>query len=52
MMGWTCGSSGEGKKYVQILAGNPGGNQVTGKPRKCWEDINVNLWETSWQKGR
>jgi hypothetical protein len=46
-----CSSSGKGKKYVQILAGNPVGDQVTGRPRK-WEDIKVNLRETKCQKGR
>jgi hypothetical protein len=50
-MGWMCSPGGEGKIYVQILAGNPVGNQVTGRPRK-WEDIEVNLRETNCQKGR
>jgi hypothetical protein len=51
IMGYMCSPIGEGKKYVQILAEKPVGNQVAGRSRK-WEDIRINLRGTSCQKGR
>jgi hypothetical protein len=46
VVGWRCGTHGEGRGVYRVLVGRPEGKRPLGRPRHRWEDnIKMDLRE-------